>query len=87
MEKSSQHAQSIQSYSDDSPPPADDEVDVWLPEIAVVPFVCLLIAFAISAIYYCVKTEIENKKKVGTTNLNVEAEEDAKIVVKNISGD
>ena len=87
MEKSPRHVQRIQSYSDDSPPPADDEVDVWLPEIAVVPFVCLLIAFAISAIYYCVKTEIENKRKVGTTILNEVEEEDAKIVVKNISGD
>ena len=87
MEISSQHVQRIQSYSDDSPPPADDEVDVWLPEIAVVPFVCLLIAFAISAIYYCVKTEIENKRKVGTTNLNEAEEEDRKIVVKNISGE
>ena len=87
MEKSPQHVQRIQSYSDDSPPPADDKVDVWLPEIAVVPFVCLLIAFAISAIYYCVKTEIENKRKVGTTNLNEAEEEDRKIVVKNISGE
>ena len=58
--------------------------DAILPEIAMWPLLMVVILFVAVATYYCVKTEIKNRK-IGASKVDVEAAED-EVVVKNISG-
>ena len=55
-------------------------------EIAVWPLVCLIVAFALCAIYYCVKIELKNRRKIGASKNEEAEEESVSVVVKKISG-
>ena len=57
-----------------------------LSDIAVWPLVCLIIVFAVCAIYYCVKTELKNGRKIGASTNEEAEEENVTVVVKKISG-
>ena len=60
------------------------DADPIVPEAAIVPLLLLLVIFIAGAIYYCVKTELKNRK-MAENKVDVEAGKEA-VLVKNISG-
>ena len=62
-----------------------NDTDPILPGIAIGPLVGLIVIFVLSAIYYCVKVELENRRKIGASKSKLQ-DDDTTIVVKKISG-